>query len=250
MNPISWIYTEILFRPIFNLLVGIANIMPGHNIGLSIIAVTVLVRLILLPSFLHQAKSMQANQTKMQKVKKELEKIKKEHKGDKAKESEATMKLYKEAGINPAQGCLPLLIQLPILIALYRVFFTGIGPSTFHYLYSFIPALSTIGSNFLGINLAAPSLVLAAFAGLGQFAQMKFIGNAATPAATGDDDTAQIMASMQKNMAYMFPVMTIIIAIKLPAALPLYWLTSTLLGLAQQYWFKNHLKLTQLTPSM
>lgn len=251
MNPFSFLYTEILFRPLFNLLVGLTAILPGHNIGLAIIGVTVLVRLILLPSFLHQAKAMQKNQAKMQGVKKEIENIKKQFKDDKAKQSEATMKLYREAGINPAQGCLPLIIQLPILLAMYRVFFTGIGPQTYHYLYSFITPAAVLGTSFLGIGLTAPSILLAVLAGIGQFIQMKFMAPPTAPTQPGgDESTEQVMASMQKNMAYMFPVMTVIIAIRLPAALSLYWVVSTVLGLLQQYWFKKHLNLTGTVPSM
>lgn len=248
MNIFSFIYTEVLFRPLFNLLVGITTVVPGHNIGLGIIGVTLAVRLILLPSFLHQARAMQANQSKMQQVKKELDRIKKQYKNDQAKQAEETMRIYKEAGINPAQGCLPLIIQLPILLALYRVFLSGINTNTYHYLYSFIKAPEVLGSIFLGINLNAPSVILSIIAGVGQFIQMKYMTppqSAAQPGA--DENTAQMMASMQKNMAYIFPVMTVIIAIKLPAALALYWVLTTVFALAQQYWFKKHLNLSSAT---
>ncbi|MBI3420657.1 MAG: membrane protein insertase YidC [Candidatus Sungbacteria bacterium] len=244
MNIFSLLYTEVLFRPLFNLLVGATQVLPGHSVGLAIIAVTIIVRLLLLPSSIHQAKSMQKNQGKMEKVRHDLERIKKEHKGDQTKQAEATMKLYREAGINPASGCLPLLIQLPILLALYRVFFTGIGPESYHYLYSFVTAPETLNVAFLGLSLTAPSLLLGVLAGIGQFMQMKFFAPTPAPQPGADENTAQMMASMQKNMAYIFPVMTIFIALRLPAALSLYWVVSTVLGLLQQYLLKRTLKLT------
>lgn len=243
MNIFSLLYTEVLFRPLFNLLVGITDLLPGHNIGLAIVLVTIIVRLILLPSSLHQARSMQKNQGKMAKMQAELAGIKKLHKDDKAKQAEATMKLYREAGINPASGCLPLLIQLPILLALYRVFLTGIGPESYHYLYSFVSAPSELQAVFLTISLSAPSLLLGILAGIGQFIQMKFFSPTPPPQPGADESTAKMMSSMQKNMAYMFPVMTIFIALRLPAALSLYWVVSTLLGLLQQYVLKRSLKL-------
>lgn len=244
MNIFSLLYTEVLFRPLFNLLVAATQIIPGHSVGIAIILVTLVVRLILLPSSLHQAKNMQKNQGKMEKVKAELERIKKLHKDDKTKQAEATMRLYREAGINPASGCLPLLIQLPILLALYRVFLTGIGPESYHFLYSFVSAPATLQMTFLSVNLGIPSLVFGLLAGIGQFLQMKFLSPTPPAQPGADETTTQMMASMQKNMMYVFPVMTVFIGLRLPAALSLYWAVSTFFGMAQQYLLKRSLKLT------
>lgn len=248
MNPITFVYTEILFRPLFNLLVGITNVLPVQSVGLSILIVTVLVRLILLPPSFHQAKNMQHNQEKMKAVRKDIKKINEKYKDDRAKKSEATMKLYKEAGINPASGCLPLLIQLPILIALYRVFLVGLNEESFSSLYSFVSIPAQLQIIFFGINVTEPSTLLAVVAGILQFVLMRLV-TAATPAATGgDDQTAKMMASMQKNMMYIFPVMTVFISIQLPAALALYWVASTIFAIVQQYIFKRYLGVSSATP--
>jgi len=143
----------LLFNPLFNLLVGITNVLPTHNVGVAIIIVTAIVRLVLLPFSARQMKQMQKNQSKMSDLQKELKEIEKKHKDDKAKKAEATMQLYKKAGVNPASGCLPLLIQLPILIALYRVFLIGMGEDTFQYLYSFVSQPGQVDLSFLSINL-------------------------------------------------------------------------------------------------
>ncbi len=243
MNPLSFIYQEVLFRPLFNLLVGITNILPTHSIGWAIFFVTVITRLVLLPSALHQAKQQQKNQTKMGALQAELAAVQKKYKGDAAKKAEATMALYRKAGINPVSGCLPLLIQLPILIALYRVFLVGLGPETFHHLYSFVATPDRVGLMFFGVNLTQPSIYVGILAGISQFIQMRFFAPA-PPAATGMQDTsAQMMVSMQRNMMYIFPVMTVFIALQLPAALALYWLVSTVLAVAQQYIVKKTLHL-------
>lgn len=250
MNILSFVYTEILFRPLLNLLIGITDILPGHTVGGAIIIVTVIVRLILLPSFLHQGRVMQKNQEKMKAVQAQLAEAKKKHQNDKAKHAEETMRIYKEAGINPASGCLPLVIQLPILIALYRVFFSGLTPDTYHFLYSFVPHPSTINFAFFGLTLSSPSLLLGIIAGILQFIQMRFLAPQPQAQPGASDETAAMMASMQKNMMYIFPVMTVFIALRLPAALALYWAISTLFGIAQQYAVKRSLKLTSNPPSI
>lgn len=251
MNPFSSIYTEALIRPLFNLLVGVTNVLPTHNIGVAIIVVTLLVRLILLPPSLHQARQASHNQTKMNAIQKKLQTIKNTHKNDKAKQAEATMQAYREAGINPAAGCLPLLIQLPILIALYHVFLGGIGPDTFPYLYGFISPPQAIKTIFFGISLTEPSLLLGIIAGLSQFILMKYASPPPPPAApTSSEETAQMMQSMQRNMMYFFPVMTVFIALQLPAALALYWVASTIFALIQQYFIKKVLKISASLPAV
>lgn len=247
MNPFSLAYNEFLFRPLFNLLVGITNLLPRHNFGLSIIIVTFLVRLVLLPPSLHQVKHLQQNQAKMGQLKKALAKIQQQHKSDPSKKAEATMKLYREAGINPASGCLPLLIQLPILIALYRVFLIGLGPDTYRLLYSFVGAPQNSELIFIGLDLTRSSLLLAVLAGVSQFFLMKLSSPAPMELPNSGDDTTQIMSSMQKNMSYIFPAMTFFISMQLPAALALYWVVSTIFGILQQYLFKKYFKVTSQT---
>lgn len=250
MNIFSFLYTEALFRPLLNLLIGITNVLPGHSVGWAIIFVTIIVRLILLPSFLHQAKAMQRNQEKMKKIQAQLDDAKKKHKNDKAKHAEETMRIYKEAGVNPASGCLPLIVQLPVLLALYRVFFTGLTPDTYHFLYSFVADPVALSFTFLGINLSTPSLLLGVIAGIFQFIQMKYLSPAPQAQPGGNEETAAMMASMQKNMMYIFPAMTVFISFRLPAALALYWSVSTLFGIVQQMVVKKSLNLKENPPGI
>ena len=250
MNIFSFIYTEILFRPILNLLVGITNVLPGHSVGWAIVIVTIIVRLVLLPSFLHQARSMRKNQDKMKEIQHRIDEVKKKHKDDKAKQAEETMKIYREAGINPASGCLPLLVQLPILIALYRVFFSGLTPESYQFLYSFVGTPTELSFSFFSIDLGAPSLLLGIIAGIFQFIQMKYLAPQPQSNPGANEDAAKMMESMQKNMTYIFPAMTVFIALRLPAALALYWTISTLFGIAQQVIVKRSLKLKTTLPAI
>lgn len=248
MNPLTFVYYEILFRPLFNLLVGVTYFLPNHNIGIATLVVTFIVRLILFPFSLHQARQAQANQVKMAALQAELKKIHEQHKDDKNKKAAATMALYRKAGVNPAAGCLPLVIQLPFLIALYRVFLHGVGPDTWQSLYSFVPTPQHIQLVLFGFDLTHPSLILAIIAGVAQVLQMRQMPT--NQAMAGTDDTAQAMASMQKNMAYLFPLMTVFIVAKLPAALGVYLIGSTLFALAQQQYMRRFMHLSAQTPVM
>ncbi|MDA1168780.1 MAG: YidC/Oxa1 family membrane protein insertase [bacterium] len=250
MNIFSLIFTEGLYRPLLNLLIGSTNVLPSHSVGFAIIFVTIVVRLVLLPSFLHQASTMRKNQEKMAKIQHKIDALKKEHKDDKAKQAQETMRIYKEAGINPAGGLLPIFLQLPVLIALYQVFFSGLTPDTYHYLYSFVAHPTALSFTFFSINLSAPSFLLGAIAGIFQFVQMRYLAPAPQSSPGANEETAKMMASMQKNMMYIFPAMTIFIALRLPAALALYWAVSTLFGIIQQIIVKRSLRLVDNPPNI
>ncbi|MDO8658824.1 MAG: YidC/Oxa1 family membrane protein insertase, partial [Candidatus Levybacteria bacterium] len=112
------LYTEILYRPLFNAVVFLYNILPGHDFGFAIIALTTLIRILFFPLSIKTVRSQKA----MNQLSPKLQEIKQKFKDDKSAQSVETMKLYKENNINPLAGCLPLIIQLPILIALYQAF--------------------------------------------------------------------------------------------------------------------------------
>lgn len=219
------LYDEVIYRPLLNLLVFFYNIIPGHDIGVVIILVTLLIRLILAPSFHKSLKSQKA----MNDLQPKLAALKEKHKDDKEGQARAMMDLYKEHKINPLSSCLPLLIQLPILIALYQVFNKALS-NHLTGLYSFVANPGSIDPNFFGfINLANPSPVLAVVAGLAQFWQSKLM----MPTQSGQDSTAKIMSW---QTTYVLPLISMFIAWKLPAGLPLYWIVTTLFAVGQQYY--------------
>ena len=175
------------------------------NFGVSIIVVTILIKIALLPLTLKQDKSMK----EMKKIQPELEKLKKDYAHDKQMLNIKTMELYKEHKVNPLGGCLPLLLQLPILFALFGVLRSGIIPAD---------------SSFLWLKLTDkdPYYILPILNGAVSFFQQKLMGSA--------DSNPQM-----KNMMYIFPIMMIFISYRMPSGLQLYWLTSSILAVVQQY---------------
>lgn len=225
-------FRTILYLPIFNLLIWLVNYMPGHSVGLAIIIVTVLVRLLLLPS----TRKMLAAQTNMKKLQPQLEEIKKQHKGDKQAEAKATMELYKQHKVSPWGSCLPLLIQYPLLLVLYFVFRDGLSMQHFDAnLYHFIPRPDSINTQLLGIDLAQPDKiylpVIVAVLQLLQSLQMTGFKNLFGKKKEKQDAATRIIGY---QTVFLFPIFTYIIALKLPAALPLYWGITTLFMIGQQ----------------
>lgn len=236
-------FNLIIVQPLLNLLIVLYSVVPYHDFGLSVIAITLVVRAILWPlsgKALHSQKALKALQP-------EIDKIKNKHKNNPQQLQKVMAELYKEKEINPFSSCLPTLLQLPILIGLYLVFIKFKDPNfvqltdpskgVLTQLYPFVKNLPTVklviaaggslNTSFLGIvNLAKPSIVLAIIAGVTQFIQTKLM----TP-----DKPQDAQQQMMSRMVYLFPAITVIIAIGLPAALPLYWTASTAVAAYQQY---------------
>lgn len=216
------LYNQILYEPIYKFLVFLYNNIPGHDLGIAIIVITIIIRIILFPL---AQKSIKA-QMKMAQHKDKIKEIQGKFK-NKEEQSRELMKFYKENKINPFSGCLPLIIQLPILLALYRVFMNVLNLK------------DIITPSFLGIiDLSQTSIVLAILAGVSQFFATRLTMNrtAGVPQPGVSDKAAETQKSMTKSMNYILPVMTLFIALKLPAGLSFYWVVSTLLGFAQDYY--------------
>lgn len=222
------IFFVIFYQPIFNLLVWLYNIIPHHDLGVAIILLTLIIRLILYPLSKRAIKSQKA----LSELQPEIENIKEKYKDDKEKMGPEIMALYKDKKINPFSSCLPMLIQLPFLFAIYQVFLNGITKeNSMDALYSFIynpGALNTLAFGFF--NLAEKSFVLALLAGLAQFWQTKMMTAKKKPG-----PSAGGMAAMGNQMLYIMPVITIVIGSQFPAGLTFYWLLTTLFSVAQQY---------------
>ncbi|MBI2674361.1 MAG: membrane protein insertase YidC [Candidatus Yanofskybacteria bacterium] len=229
------IYNEILYRPLFNIMVYLQGVIPGGDLGLTIVVLTVLIRVLFSPLSLKTIKSQQS----MKELSPKIEEVKAKFKDDKAAQSAAIMKLYKDNNVNPLAGCLPLLIQLPILIALYQVFIRGITPESLTLLYGFISAPEVIHHNFLGIfDVTARSRLLTLFAGGFQFIQSK--QSMALQADGGDSPAGgKEMAALSKQMLYFFPIMIIIIGWNLPAGLILYWIATTVFSVFEQTYIRG-----------
>jgi len=224
----------VLYKPLFNILMLFAFLVPGHSMGWAIILLTILVRIIL---WVPSVKSLQAPM-KMRKHAPELKVIQERYKDDKQAQSQATMAFYKEQGINPFAGCLPMLIQLPIIFVLYKVFIVGLGTMRNDLLYSFTPHLETINSLLFGLDLSKPDRIfLPIITAALQFFQSRQAMQM-NPPASGNDPASM----MTKQMIYLFPAMTFFFALSLPAGVALYWSTTTVFSIFQQYWVMKTFK--------
>jgi len=226
----SQLFHSIIYQPIFNALIFFYNIIPGHDLGIAIILLTIVIRVILYPLSQKQIES----QKKMQELQPEIKRVQEKYKNDKEKQGKELMNLYKEKKVNPASGCLPMVVQIIFIIALYRALVAGINFSECKELYSFVACPSKIGTSFLGIlDLAKPNIILAAFTAAAQFFQTKMMMGTMKAAATGGkSDFAQ---TMNQQMLYLGPLLTLFIGARFPAGLPLYWLVMTLFMIGQQH---------------
>lgn len=245
------IFNTLLVSPIINILILIYKMLlflgVPFTLGFAIIVLTVLIRLLIYPLTQTQIRSMQ----QMQELKPHLDRIKEKYKHDKKRQQSEMMQLYKQHGINPAAGCLPLLVQLPIFIALYSVFLRVVGEDTTgtvvginKVLYSpWLHLDKTLDLNFLGVSLAAsplnswrvaPILLLVPIiTALFQFIQSKMMSPTAAKGQPNQKDDFQKV--MQTQMIYFLPLMIGFFSFSFPVGLSLYWNTFTIFGIIQQY---------------
>lgn len=220
----SSLFHIVLTQPLFNLLVVLYKHVTFADLGLAIIALTILVRFILYPIFYKGLKS----QMLMQKIQPEITKAQQENKGDKEKQAKALMEVYKRNKINPFSSIIYIFAQLPLLIAVYRIFFQGLNPDSFKDLYSFISAPAVVNHQFIGIlDITQPSMIIVVLAVIAQYYQSKT--SMAKPVSGAK------IAPMTKYMVYIGPVLTLLILPKLPAAIGLYWITTSVFSIFQQH---------------
>src|SRR3989344_5857285 len=189
-------FNTILYQPLFNALILFYEYLPGRDFGVAIIILTIIIKFILYPlgaKGIRSQKAMQDLQPKMKEIQERL-------KNDKEKQAREVMELYKKEKINPFSGFLLLLVQLPILFALFQVFWRGFGEAQLRYLYGFMPNPGAINTSFFGVvNLAEASIVLAVLTGITQFIQAKMMS---LPVQKKQSDFSGMM---QKQMLYFFP---------------------------------------------
>lgn len=257
-DPIFEIFNLLFSNPITNLFVINYQVFNSINLpfafGFSIIGLTIFLRLVLYPFTTAQLKSAH----KMQKVAPKLSEIKEKYKDDKKKQQEEIMRMYREEGVNPAAGCLPLLIQMPFIFALYHVLINAVNitaeslSSINNVLYfDFIRLTSVWDTSFFGVSLgmspidafsANPAIAILPFlTGVSQYLLSKMMmpdqaletekAIAKTTKEKGDD----FQASFQKQATYIFPIMIAVFSFTLPSGLSLYWITFTVFGILQQY---------------
>lgn len=245
------LFNTFLYEPLYNGLILITSIIPGADIGIAVVLLTLIVKFALFP-FSHKSTATQAS---MRTLEPKIKEIKDTYK-DLQQQAQKTMELYKAHGISPFSGCLTMLIQLPIIIALYWVFLKGIKIDTTlisaanhlsgyiptsllnqDILYSFVQVPETINIKFLGlIDMTDKSIILAALAGISQYFQIKLSmpgDEKLTMQSTGSikDDLAR---SLKVQMRYVLPAFVAIFAYTISAAVALYWSTSNIFMVAHE----------------
>ena len=220
------IFKIILLQPIFNVLVFLYNTVAFHDLGVAIIALTLLLKIIFYPLNRRAIVSQKA----LQKIQPKIEELKEKYKDDREKLGSEMMALYKREKINPFSSCLPLLIQLPILIAVYQVFIQGLNGMNLDLLYPGIANPGSLNQTAFGFfDLSVRSIPLAVLAGLAQYWQTKMLMNKR-------EKKGSMASMMNKQMLYMMPVITIVIGSSFPAGLTLYWFATTFFSALQQLW--------------
>ncbi len=229
-------FHEFVFLPLYNGLIFLVDMVPGHDVGIAVIALTVIVRILLIPL---SRKAVQAQMVAKQ-IAPEIEEIKKKHAKDKEAQGKAIFALYRERGIHPFAGLGLVLLQFPVLVGLYWVFSHGGLPAVdASQLYSFVNPPAFLQMNFLGvIPMDGKSIVLAFTAMVSQLVYTRLSMGAPSP-----KPSTPVEASLSEDLArsfdtqarYVLPVFIGVISYYVAAAAPLYWTTSNIFMIAQEY---------------
>lgn len=230
MSIITSVFNTIFYEPLLNGLVLLVNFIPMHDVGIAVIILTIIARFVLLP-FSH---SSILTQIKMKELDPEIKRIKNNYKSDNQEQSKKIMELYKAHGVNPLSGCFTVILQIPIIFALYKVFLIGMNFNPEH-LYSFVAMPAVIKMNFLGlIDMTQRSYLFAVLAGLTQFWQMKL----AMPTIKNDTNSNSFGDNLAKSMSvqakYIMPVFIFFIGLKFSSAISLYWTTMNVFAIIHE----------------
>lgn len=242
------LFNIVLIKPFFNLLIAIYNFLPWPDIGIATIILTIIIRLVLAPLFYKSSKQ----QIIMNKLQPELQKIQKEYKDNKEKLAKAQMELFSKHKVNPFGSCFTILLQLPIMIAVYKVFLMGFSEEVLQKnLYSFVAMPQNINPFFLGlINLNKANFIIAIISAVLQFISTKMIMPLSSKNQSGsmnimEGPMKKMNEVLQKQMLFLGPIMTFIILVGLPAILGVYWSTTTIISIFQQKIIQKKLAVEQ-----
>lgn len=235
----SGFFFTLFYQPLYNALVFLIDVMPGGNVGIAIIFLTVAVRTAVLPL---SHRSMVA-QKKMRDIAPHIEKLKETHKDNKQEQARKIMELYRAHGVNPFSGLVLLLIQLPLIFALYFVFMKGLPILNGDILYSFVQLPEgTLNLAFLGIALSAKkNLVLAFIAAATQYFQIKLsVPPVPRPTEGGAPSFKDEFArSFNIQMRFILPLIVFGVSYSFAAAIALYWATSNIFSIAHELYVKR-----------
>jgi YidC/Oxa1 family membrane protein insertase len=233
-------FHDTLYQPLYNGLIFLIGVVPGADVGLAVLILTIVVKLILLPL----SEKALSTQLAMKRFEPELNNIKNKLKDKKEEQAQAILDFYRSHKINPFSSFLVLLIQMPIIISLYYVFYKGGLPVVNQdLLYSFIKLPSVVDMNFLGLmDIGGKSLLFAILVGVTQFFQMRLSIPALPPREKKDGQPtlkSELARSMNIQMRYVMPIFVAFIAYNISGAVGLYWTTSNIFAIAQEVYLRK-----------
>lgn len=244
----TYLYHLLVYNPLYNGLIFLMDKLPWIDAGLAVVVFTILVKLILFPL----SKKAVSTQLKMKKIEPELAALKEQYKNDKQTYAVKTMELYKQNEINPFASIILLFIQLPIIIALYRIFIYGFKTVNTTILYHSVAVPAHISTHFLGlIDITGKSLWLALAAGITSYIQIRYSMPLQPKVPPKENMTKEeqfrhdLSRTMGMQMRFMLPVLAFFVSWTISAAIAIYWITSNLFTIGQELVIRRTLKKTQ-----
>jgi YidC/Oxa1 family membrane protein insertase len=233
------VFNILLYQPLFNTLILLHQLIPGQDFGIAIIFLALLIKFLFYPL---TAKAIKSQRTLIE-LQPKIQEIQQKFKEDKEKQVKEIINLYQKEKVNPFSGLLPMLIQLPVLIALFQIFIKGFSPEQMIHLYDFIPQPEAINLVSFGIiDLKKPDIIIAILTGIAQFFQSKMLIPKIKKINKKEDQMTQISRMVQKQMVYFVPIFTFFILLTIPSAMGLYWLVTTLFSIGEQRLILKSLK--------
>jgi YidC/Oxa1 family membrane protein insertase len=233
-------FHTLFYEPLYNLVAVLLSIMPLHDIGAAIIAVTIIVKGVLLPFNMSALRSQHV----MKKIEGEMNELKAQHKDNPQDLSKHMMALYKREKINPFASLLVIVIQMPVLFALYFVVLNGLhaDPNSLYSFVTFPEKLHTLAFGVLDVT--QKSMIIAILTAVSSYVLARFQTSSMTSTKAAHEETFQdhFMKSMRIQLLYVLPIIIGVSAYILPSALGLYWITGNIIGILQDMYFKAKIR--------
>jgi len=228
-------FHTLLIDPFYNTFIFLIGVMPGGDVGLAIIAVTLIIRIIFYPLFASNIRT----QMGMQALQGELDEINTKYKDDAKQRGELTMDLFRKHKVRPISAFLSLLVQIPVFIALYYAFFhEGLNPVATDLLYSFVHVPSVIATNFFGLVdlMATHNIVMAVLVAVLQYAVVRYsFTRMDTPKNAKQSDKERMQKIQRQMMLYFLPALIGVVSYSVPAAVGLYFVAGSVISLGQEW---------------
>lgn len=233
-----FIYNTFFYRPLYNALIFLTAIIPGHDLGLAVVLLTLLVKVLLVPI---SHKTMKT-QRKLKELEPAMSEVKETYKNDKQEQAVKIMDLYREHNVNPFSGVLLMFIQLPIILALFFVFNSGIDLSSTD-VYSFIVKPPLISHKLFGLmDLGQKSIFLSFLVGLTQFFQAKLSLPPTSPKNNkegGDSFGDSLAKSMNFQIKFILPIFIMFISYGMNTAVSIYWIVNNVFTIVHELYVKR-----------